>query len=73
MSGLADSGGDNEEARSRLDGARLALTDLDMTASTGLPLVVRIMLLVPPRYRARLPLPVVHAARRIVRSRVRSS
>jgi hypothetical protein len=73
MSGLAEAGGDNEDARSRLDTARVALTDLDMTASTGLPLVVRIMLLVPPRYRARLPLPVVHAARRIVRSRVRSS
>jgi hypothetical protein len=70
---LAEPGGDDEVARSRLDAARLALTDLDMTASTGLPLVVRIMLFVPPRYRAWLPLPVVHAARRIVRSRVRSS
>jgi hypothetical protein len=73
MSGLAEHGGDSEDARSRLDAARFALADLDRTASTGLPLVVRIMLLVPPRYRARLPRPVVHAARRIVRRRVRSS
>jgi hypothetical protein len=73
MSGLAEPGGDKEDARSRLDAARVALTDLDPTASTGLPLLVRIMLLVPPRYRARLPLPIVQAARRIVRSRVRPS
>jgi len=71
MSALAESGGDSEEARSRLDAARAALPRLDSSASTGLPLVVRVMLLVPPRYRARLPLPVVDAARRIVRRRTR--
>lgn len=69
MSGLAEPGGDSEDARSRLDAARVALPDLDLTASAGLPLVVRLMLLVPPRYRARLPRPVVRVARRIVRGR----
>jgi hypothetical protein len=36
--------------------------------SRGLPLIVRLMLLVPLRYRERMPLPMVHAARRVVRS-----
>jgi hypothetical protein len=72
MSGLAEPAGDNDEARARLDASRRALHDLSTTGRTGLPLAVRIMLLVPPRLRARLPLPLVHAARRIVR-RARSS
>ena len=72
MSGLAEPAGDSEAARARLDASRRALQDLGTTGSTGLPLVVRIMLLVPPRLRARLPLPVVHAARSIVRRRARS-
>jgi hypothetical protein len=36
--------------------------------SDGLPVSVRMMLLVPPRYRERIPVPVVDAARRFVRS-----
>jgi hypothetical protein len=39
-----------------------------LRTSDGLPLPVRMMLLVPPRYRERMPLPVVHAARRVVRA-----
>jgi hypothetical protein len=73
MSGLAEPAGDNEEARARLDASRRALHDLGTTGRTGLPLVLRIMLLVPPRLRARFPRPIVHAARRIVRRRARSS
>jgi hypothetical protein len=37
-------------------------------ASRGLPFVLRLMLLVPLRYRERMPLPMVHAARRVVRA-----
>jgi hypothetical protein len=36
--------------------------------SDGLPVSVRMMLLVPPRYRERIPVPMVDAARRFVRS-----
>ena len=39
-----------------------------LRVSEGLPLPVRAMLLLPPRYRERLPLPVVHAARWVVRA-----
>jgi hypothetical protein len=36
--------------------------------SDGLPVTVRVMLLVPPQYRERIPVPVMDAARRFVRS-----
>jgi hypothetical protein len=39
-----------------------------LRVSEGLPLPVRAMLLLPPKYRERLPLPVVHAARWVVRA-----
>jgi hypothetical protein len=39
-----------------------------LRASEGLPLPVRAMLILPPKYRERLPLPVVHAARWVVRA-----
>jgi hypothetical protein len=49
---------------------RLPLRGLrtEWRASSGLPFVVRLMLLVPLRYRERMPLPMVHAARRVVRA-----
>jgi hypothetical protein len=39
-----------------------------LRASYGLPVVVRLMLLVPLRYRERIPQPMFHAARWVVRS-----
>jgi hypothetical protein len=50
------------------EGVPLAGLRESLRASYGLPAVVRVMLLLPPRYRERLPVPVVHAARRIVRA-----
>ncbi len=39
-----------------------------LRASDGLPVAVRLMLLVPLRYRERMPVPAVDAARRVVRA-----
>jgi hypothetical protein len=36
--------------------------------SDGLPVSVRVMLLVPPQYRERIPVPVMDAARKFVRA-----
>ena len=38
-----------------------------LRGSDGLPVSVRVMLLVPPQYRERIPVPIVDAARRFVR------
>jgi hypothetical protein len=48
---------------------RLRFTVKDtLEAGTGLPLPLRLMLLVPPRYRERVPTPVLRAGHRLVRS-----
>jgi hypothetical protein len=58
----------------RLNGHRLirklvpATIRESLRGSDGLPVSVRVMLLVPPQYRERIPVPVVDVARKFVRS-----